>query len=165
VDFMIGGSDTTNITLNWILLFLVLNQDIQDKVRAELDSVTNNGSRLITMEDKINTPYTEATIAEIQRRASIFPAAVPHKVTKDTTFEGFTLPKGTIIMPFVQGSMHNPLNFPQPMKCNPDRFLDSNTGKFVPNPKVRIVFFEKLILLKMIAREKDSGFGWKIGGF
>ncbi len=39
-DFFIAGSDPTNITLNWAMLYMVLEPRVQKKVQEELDSVT-----------------------------------------------------------------------------------------------------------------------------
>jgi hypothetical protein len=47
MDLVLGGTDTTNITLSWAFLFLVTHQDVQKKLRAELDSVSNDSSRLV----------------------------------------------------------------------------------------------------------------------
>ena len=37
LDLFIAGSETTSNTMNWSMLYMVLNPEIQDKVRQELD--------------------------------------------------------------------------------------------------------------------------------
>ena len=73
-DLFLAGADTTSITLDWAMLYMILNPDVQAKVREELDQ--NIGSKKAKMSEKIKTPYTEATIHEIQRKANILPLSV-----------------------------------------------------------------------------------------
>ncbi len=40
IDLFIAGSDTTSNTLNWGVLFMLNNPEVQERVREELDSVT-----------------------------------------------------------------------------------------------------------------------------
>ena len=72
---------------------------------------------------------------EAQRRANIFPGSVPHKALQDMEIEGYMIPKDTLVLSFLQGVMHNPKDFPDPMRFDPNRFIDSD-GKFAPSPKV-----------------------------
>jgi cytochrome P450 len=85
---------------------------------------------------------------EIQRAANIFPGSAPHAALTDLTFEGYYIPKGTLVQPFIGSVMQNPKDFPNPSKFDPERFLDSK-GNFVPNPKVPFCFlcFFKLFII------------------
>ena len=49
-DFFLAGSDTTAVTLDWAMLLMVLNPDVQTKVRQELDQ--NIGSKKAKMNEK-----------------------------------------------------------------------------------------------------------------
>jgi len=50
-DFFLAGSDTTTTTLDWAILYLIRNQDIQAKLRDEIEGVTGK-SRLPSLTDK-----------------------------------------------------------------------------------------------------------------
>ncbi len=132
-DLAQAGTDTTSITLGWGLLFMVLHPDIQKEVQDELDAVVGR-SRLPCWSDRTSTPYTEAVLHEIQRRANILPNGVPHATRVDVNFRGFFIPKGTVVFPNLEAVLMNPDLFPDPERFDPERFL--RNGKFDPNPNV-----------------------------
>jgi len=63
-----------------------------DKVQAEIDEVIGQ-TRLPTMEDRLNMPYTNAVIHEIQRMGNIVPLNGPRMAARDTTLGGYFIPK------------------------------------------------------------------------
>uniref|UniRef100_A0A8C9X722 Cytochrome P450 2U1 n=1 Tax=Sander lucioperca TaxID=283035 RepID=A0A8C9X722_SANLU len=99
-DLFIAGTDTTANSILWILLYMVLHPDIQGKyrVQAEIDEVVGT-HRDPSMTDKGSLPFTEATIMEVQRLTVAVPLAIPHMASKTTEFRGYTIPKGTVIVP------------------------------------------------------------------
>lgn len=50
-DFFVAGGDTTNNTLSFCLLYMVLHPEVQSAVRKELDSVVGQDRRP-SLEDK-----------------------------------------------------------------------------------------------------------------
>ena len=79
VDFFIAGSDTTSNTLNWAMLYMAQNPDVLKRVQRELDTqASTTGTKVRKMNDRRNTPYTQATLHEIQRKGNILPMAVFH---------------------------------------------------------------------------------------
>ena len=89
-ELFVAGSETTNTTLRWSLLYMMAYPEIQSRVQKELDDVTG-GNRFPRMSDKPNLPYTEAVLCEIQRISTIVPLAIPHYTSEDTTFMGLDI--------------------------------------------------------------------------
>ena len=79
LNFFMAGSGTTAAALNWAMLYMILNPDIQDKVRRELDEATGVEQ----------TPYTKAVICEIQRRGWHFFIGMPHKTSSTLKLKSY----------------------------------------------------------------------------
>ncbi|XP_051245387.1 cytochrome P450 2K1 isoform X2 [Dicentrarchus labrax] len=123
-----AGTDTTATTLRWGLVLMAKYPDIQDQVQEELSRVV--GSRQVRVEDRKNLPYTDAVIYETQRLANIVPMAIPHKTTRDLTFQGYSIKKGTTVFPLLTSVLHDESEWESPHTFNPSHFLDKE-GKFI----------------------------------
>lgn len=64
-DLYGAGIETTTTTLRWAMVYLLYNPTVQRRCQDEADTVLG-AERLATMKDKINMPYTEATILEVR---------------------------------------------------------------------------------------------------
>ncbi|XP_042273494.1 cytochrome P450 2J6-like isoform X2 [Thunnus maccoyii] len=129
VDLFLAGTETTSTTLQWALVYLIKNPDIQEKVQAEIDRVIGE-TRLPTMADRPNLPYTDAVIHEIQRMGNIVPLNGFRMAAKDTTLGGYFIPKGTSLLPMLTSVLFDKTEWETPDTFNPGHFLDAN-GKFV----------------------------------
>ena len=138
-EVFLAGIDTTASTLCWALLYLIHNNEIQERLHQELDKVIGP-DRLPKLQDKKNLPYLEATIAETLRLSSLAPLSAPHKATVDTTLQGYHIPKGTTVLVNLWSLHHDPAIWHNPDKFMPERFLDKD-GKFVPPKQDRFLPF------------------------
>ncbi|XP_013766107.1 cytochrome P450 2J2-like [Pundamilia nyererei] len=129
LDLFLAGSETTSKTLQWGLLYLIMNPQIQCKVQEEIDRVIGQ-TRQPTMADKPNLPYTDAVIHEIQRMGNIVPLNGLRMAAKDTILGGYFIPKGTSVMPNLTSVLFDKNKWETPDTFNPEHFLDSE-GKFV----------------------------------
>ncbi|XP_028296248.1 cytochrome P450 2K1-like isoform X1 [Gouania willdenowi] len=127
LDLFIAGTETTGTTLRWSLLLMARYPLIQDRVQGELRSVL--GGRQVQMEDRKNLPYTNAVIHEVLRFSSIIPMALPHKTSRDVTFRGHLIKKGTTVYPLLVSVLHDESEWEKPRSFHPDHFLDTD-GKF-----------------------------------
>ena len=136
-------SDTTSLTLNWAMLHMILNQDIQATVRKELNE--NVGKhRKAKMSERNSTPYTEAVIHEIQRKGNILPFAVFHCTTQNKSIEvgEYKIPPKTVLIPLIGQIMHNPKEFPNPTKFDPNRYLrNDESGELIFKPHPHVIPF------------------------
>ncbi|XP_040274318.1 cytochrome P450 2U1 [Bufo bufo] len=122
-DLFIAGTDTTTNTLLWSLLYMCLHRDVQEKVQAEIDSVIGR-ERPPSLTDKIQMPFTEATIMEVQRMTVVVPLSVPHMASESSVFQGYTIPKGSVVLANLWAVHRDPKVWEKPNDFNPSRFLD-----------------------------------------
>jgi cytochrome P450 len=122
-ELFIAGTETTSTTLRWFSLFMIRKTDVQDRMRKEIYDVIGS-SRFPNMADKPNLPYCEAVIHEVLRIGTILPTSLPHGLSADLQYNGFIIPKDTILIPNLYSVSFDKDIFPDPHVFCPERFLD-----------------------------------------
>ncbi|XP_049992354.1 cytochrome P450 2J4 [Alexandromys fortis] len=128
LDLFFAGTETTSTTLRWALLFMTLYPDVQEKVQAEIDRVIGQ-KRQASLADRESMPYTNAVVHEVQRMGNILPVNVPREVSKDTSLNGFHLPKGTMLLTNLTALHSDPKEWATPETFNPEHFLENGQFK------------------------------------
>ncbi|XP_076352547.1 cytochrome P450 3A8-like [Tachypleus tridentatus] len=132
VIFFLAGYETTASALSYIVYLLALNQDCQNKLYQEIDE-TIPSQEHETYEAISSMKYLDAVVCETTR---IYPPASlgERRALEDYTFDdiGLTIPKDTPVRFPIYAMHHDPKNFPDPEKFDPDRFLPENKSNIVP---------------------------------
>ncbi|KAF7639674.1 hypothetical protein Mgra_00001000 [Meloidogyne graminicola] len=136
-DLFLAGQETICITLNFLLLYLLLDQRVQLKLQKELDDfkekfkITNLKEKYFRMVNRCELPYTNAVINETQRLCNLLPLNLSHKTTKNVELfnKKIKLPKGIAIVPQISCVLYDEKIFPKPYCFIPERFISSD-GSF-----------------------------------
>jgi len=76
---------------------MAIHPEIQQRAQAEIDSCIGEG-KLPSFEDREKLPYIEAVLREVMRMYVLVPLALPHASVTDDIYEGYFIPKGTLII-------------------------------------------------------------------
>ncbi|XP_027034495.1 cytochrome P450 2D15-like [Tachysurus fulvidraco] len=128
LDMHFAGTDTTSNTLLTAFLYLTTHPDVQEKCQQEIDEVLA-GKDHASFEDRHNMPYVQAVIHESQRIAKTVPLSVFHCTTGDTELMGYSIPKGTLIIPNLSSVLSEEGQWKFPHEFNPSNFLNEQ-GQF-----------------------------------
>ena len=124
LTFIVAGHETTALTLGWSLYLCAYDQAVQDRARAEAQSVL--GGRAATGEDVARLPYIRQIIDEALRLYP--PAGIISRTAQvaDTLCGREIRPRDTVIIP-IYALHRNHLLWPEPNRFDPDRFADRKT--------------------------------------
>ncbi|XP_038639762.1 cytochrome P450 2J2-like isoform X2 [Scyliorhinus canicula] len=131
-DLFVAGTETTTTTLQWAILYMMAYPDIQERCQKEIDQVIG-WSRTPSMEDAPNMPYVNAVVHEVQRFGNVVPLAAGHAATRDTSFRGYTIKKGTMILINMPSVLSEETQWKDSKHFNPGNFLNENGEFFKPD--------------------------------
>ncbi|EAT38539.2 AAEL009591-PA [Aedes aegypti] len=129
--FFFGGAESTTALLCFTIYELALNQHVQQKLLAEIDSVQKTvGTEKLTYESMQQMKYLDMVISETLRKWPPF-GVTNRRCTKpyqiqDVDGHSVTIEKGQVVFLPIQHIHRDPHFFPNPMRFDPERFATEN---------------------------------------
>ncbi|KAI7693642.1 Cytochrome P450 3A11 [Sarcoptes scabiei] len=132
VVFFLAGYETTATTMAFCCYELAMNQDIQQKLFDEIQSVLDDGKSL-NYSSVMTLPYLDAVLSETLRK---YPPALAlgREAAEDYYIKEYdiTVEKNNDVMIPVYAIHHDPEYYPDPERYDPERFMPENRHKLVP---------------------------------
>ncbi|XP_075823894.1 cytochrome P450 1A2 [Microtus pennsylvanicus] len=139
-DLFGAGFDTVTTAISWSLLLLVTRPNVQRKIHRELDTVIGR-DRQPRLSDRPQLPYLEAFILEIYRYTSFVPFTIPHSTTRDTSLNGFHIPKERCIFINQWQVNHDEKQWEDPFEFRPERFLTEDSTAINKTLSEKVMIF------------------------
>ncbi|KAL4334280.1 hypothetical protein GQ457_07G010060 [Hibiscus cannabinus] len=123
MDIVVGGTDTTSTTTEWVMAELMQHPEIMEKVKKELGDVVGLNN---TVEEfhLSNLSYLNAVIKESFRLHSPLPLLVPRCCGQSLLLGGYTIPKGSRVFLNMWSISMDPNIWDNPSEFRPERFLN-----------------------------------------
>ncbi|KAJ3563543.1 hypothetical protein NP233_g8874 [Leucocoprinus birnbaumii] len=122
------ATDTTSAAVTTFILAMLLNPRVQNLAQQEIDAVIGR-ERLPNFSDLPHLPYLSAVFKEVLR-------CIPHYTIEEDTYEGYRIPKGSIVLANAVAMLHDGEVFEDPNEFIPERYIRG--GKInpdVPDPE------------------------------
>ena len=122
ITLICAGHDTTAFFSAYMCYLLATNQDVQDKLREEIQ-VTMKGKTELTADDMTEMKFLHNVMQETLRMYSIIPA-VTRVATEEVHIKeaNMTIPKGATVMIPLFLINRDPELWEKPSEFNPERF-------------------------------------------
>ncbi|KAN0133387.1 Cytochrome P450 [Lactarius tabidus] len=126
-----AGADTTVSIILTFFLAMLMNPAAQDQAQEEIDRVIGT-DRLPTFDDESKLPFVSALSKEVFRWQQVAPFAIPHRLMEDDIYNGYFIPKDSIVLGNAWAILHDDRLFPDPFTFKPERFIGPNVDPRVP---------------------------------
>lgn len=122
---ILGATDTSTVTLTWVICFLLKNPLILEKVKEEIHNQI--GEEIFINESDINKlVYLQAVVKETLRLYPPGPLSAPREFTEDCTLGNYHIKKGTRLITNLWKIQTDPSIWEDPLEFKPERFLTTN---------------------------------------
>jgi len=133
-------------SMSTFFLMMLLHPEVRLRAQTEIDAVVGP-DRLPSLSDRPNLPYVEAILKEVLRLHPVVPLGVPHRSVQDDIFNGFFIPKGSILISNIWQYTHDPNYYHDPMTFKPERFLSGEGGTPEADPREVIFGFGRRVCI------------------
>lgn len=120
VTLLVAGHETTATGLAWAFHRVLANDDVRERLRAELRPVRDGEA--LTPETIGRLEYLDAVVKETLRLNPVVPD-VGRRLTRPARFGGWDLPAGVAVVPCMYLTHRRPDVWPDPLRFDPDRFV------------------------------------------
>jgi cytochrome P450 family 135 len=112
---LLGGHDTTATTLAWVFERVARHPEVLARVEAAVQDGDDE--------------YLDAVVKETMRLRPVFPIT-GRLAAEDFELPGLTIPKGTMVIPYITLVNRRPDLYDDPLAFRPDRFLDAKVSTY-----------------------------------
>lgn len=132
---LIAGTDTTSLTVSYLLWELSSRPDIAKKLQAELDEALPDPSCIPAMMLLDQLPYFNSVVNECLRvyaaGPSLLERVVPEPSNPSEAFNamGYQIPPGTVVATQIWSIHRDPSVFERPDEFLPERWLRTNDNE------------------------------------
>ncbi|KDP32014.1 hypothetical protein JCGZ_12475 [Jatropha curcas] len=128
-----AGTDTSAVTLEWAMSYLLNHPSSLRKAREEIDIQMGKES-LIDEPDLPKLLYLQNIISETLRLNPAAPLLVPHMSSEDCKIGGYDVPRGTMLLVNAWAIHRDPKLWDDAMSFKPERFDkgEEEAKKLVP---------------------------------
>ena len=126
--FFTGGFETSSTTLTYAMYELALNQEIQQKLRMEIEDGLEENDGKMTYDLLFNLKYLDCVVKETLRKYPVIPVML-RTCTKEYQIPGTKLiiPKKNVILIPIYSIHHDAEYYPSPESFDPERFSVENS--------------------------------------
>ncbi len=134
---LVAGYDTTALTMSYACHELAMNQDVQERLREEVDEAygkkDDDACVSLDYSDVQFMEYLDQVLSETLRKHPVA-GMVTRSSVKDYKIQGtgMTIPKQTMLVVPTLAIHRDPKNYPEPEKFDPDRFSKEEKAKRQP---------------------------------
>ncbi|KAK4900470.1 hypothetical protein LTR49_027438 [Elasticomyces elasticus] len=119
----IAGALTIAAPMQSFCLALCHYPQYQHMLHEEVDRILGD-ARMPTLQDIPDMPVLHAFIRETLRWRPPVPTSIPHELTQDDVYDGYHIPKGSVVHALEWSISRDPQVFPEPDAWNPTRWLN-----------------------------------------
>ncbi|KAH9777033.1 Flavonoid 3-monooxygenase [Citrus sinensis] len=171
-DLLVGGIETSAVTLEWTMSELLKNPEVIQKATDELDRVIGR-NKWVEEKDIVNLPYIQAIVKEVMRLHPPLTLLAPHKARENCKVAGSNILKNSRVIVNVWAIGRDPTLWEKPNEFCPERFVGKEIDvvghnfELLPFGSGRRMCVGYALGLKIVQSTLANllhGFEWKLPG-